>query len=117
MSNTEDANTGGVVFFDLIGLVLVSYPEWLGNVINISVVIASVAITYSKMKNSFNLGALSFFRFRCGKVNESVISFLGISSSTYLYQLGYTLLVQFSAMLASFGVVTIVACILDVLGN
>ena len=74
MSNTEEANTGGVVFFDLIGLVLVSYPEWLGNVINISVVAASVAITYSKMKNSFNLGTLPFSRF-LGEFYERLCSF------------------------------------------
>ena len=84
------------MFFDLLGLCLIYYPEWIGIIVNICVIVASVGITVNKTINSFQYG---------------------VTSKTYLKQLGYTLLTQIMGCVASFAVVTFIALILDATGK
>lgn len=96
LAHTEDSNKGSIVFFDLLGLCLIYYPEWIGIIVNICVIVASVGITVNKTINSFQYG---------------------VTSKTYLKQLGYTLLTQIMGCVASFAVVTFIALILDATGR
>ena len=84
------------MFFDLLGLCLIYYPEWIGILVNICVIVASVGITANKTINSFQYG---------------------VTSTTYLKQLGYTLLTQIMGCVASFAVVTFIAILLDATGK
>jgi hypothetical protein len=45
-----------VVFFDLLGIVLIHYQEWVGVIINLSVVIFSLYVTYTKVNTSHKIG-------------------------------------------------------------
>ena len=92
----DHSHTGSIVFFDLLGLCLIYYPEWIGIIVNICVIVASVGITVNKTINSFQYG---------------------VTSKTYLKQLGYTLLTQIMGCVASFAVVTFIALILDATGK
>lgn len=96
LTHTEAHNKGSIVFFDLLGLCLIYYPEWLGILINILVITASVAITVNKGLNSFQYG---------------------VTTKTYFRQLGYTLLTQIMGCVASFAVVTFIALIMDATGR
>ena len=96
LTHTEDSNKGSIVFFDLLGLCLIYYPEWLGILINILVIVASVSITANKVINSFQYG---------------------VTSRNFLRQLGYTFMIQIMGCVASFVVVTIIAYLLDISGN
>ena len=62
---------------------------------NVIVIVTSVAITANKTLYSFQYG---------------------VTSKTYLKQLGYTLLTQIMGCVASFAVVTFIALILDATG-
>ena len=96
LTHTDASNRGAIVFFDLLGLCLIYYPEWLGALINLLVVVGSVAITTNKALNSFQYG---------------------VTSKTYLKQLGYALLTQIMGCVASFAVVTFIALLLDASGK
>ena len=56
LAHTETSSHGSVVFFDLLGVVLIYYPEWFSVVWNLAIVAVSYAITFRKIKNSFNYG-------------------------------------------------------------
>ena len=73
LADTASQSTGSVVFFDFLGLCMIHYPEWVGIVANIVVVVVSVYITVDKVQNSYKYG---------------------VSPGVYLRQLGYTFLVQ-----------------------
>lgn len=96
LTHTEASNKGSIVFFDLLGLCLIYYPEWLGILINIAVVVVSVGITANKARNSFQYG---------------------VTTGIYLRQLGYTFLIQIMGCVASFAVVTFIALLLDATGR
>lgn len=96
LTHTQESNKGSIVFFDLLGLCLIYYPEWLGILINIIVILVSVSITANKVRNSFQYG---------------------VSSKDYLRQLGYTFLTQVMGCVASFAVVTFIALLLDASGR
>ncbi len=96
LTHTETHNKGAIVFFDVLGLCLVYYPEWLGIGINVVVVLVSISITVSKAMNSFQYG---------------------VTSKVYLKQLGYTFLIQIMGCVASFAVVTFIALLLDATGK
>lgn len=96
LTHTEASNKGSIVFFDLLGFCLIYYPEWLGILINVIVVIVSVGITANKAINSFQYG---------------------VTTKNYLRQLGYTLLIQIMGCVASFAVVTFIALLLDATGT
>jgi len=94
LGHTDDHAQGSVVFFDVLGLFMVHYPEWLGIVLNFVVVAVSVFITYRKAISSFQYG---------------------VSTSVYVKQLGYTFFIQVVGCIASFVAVTMVAVVLDAL--
>ena len=95
LAHTEESNKGSVVFFDLLGLCLVYYPEWIGIILNIAVVSISIGSTVNKAKNSFQYG---------------------VTSKMYLSQLGFTFLIQLMGCVASYMVVTVIAFFLDTVG-
>jgi hypothetical protein len=95
LTHTDAHNKGSIVFFDLLGLCLVHYPEWLGMLLNLVVVIASISITVNKARNSFQYG---------------------VTTSVYVRQLGYTFLIQLMGCVATFAVVTFIALFLDSTG-
>ena len=96
LGHTEDGNTGSVVFFDLLGLCLIYYPEWLGIILNFAVVSVSIGCTINKARNSFQYG---------------------VTSKMYLSQLGFTFLIQLMGCVASYFVVTLIAFFLDTVGK
>ncbi len=96
LSHTATAKDGSVVFFDLLGLCLIYYPAWLGNIINIGVVAVSFYLTYSKIKNAYRYG---------------------VTSNVYVGQLFHSFLAQISGCFASFVTVTIIASICDGMGT
>eukprot|EP00096_Caligus_rogercresseyi_P010754 TRINITY_DN4013_c0_g1_i1.p1 TRINITY_DN4013_c0_g1~~TRINITY_DN4013_c0_g1_i1.p1 ORF type:complete len:900 (-),score=145.35 TRINITY_DN4013_c0_g1_i1:1936-4635(-) len=96
LRDTASHRSGNIVYFDFLGLFLIHYPEWVGVLINILVIGCSLWLTYSKAVNSFQYG---------------------VSTNTYLYQLGYTFLVQCSGCIASLVVVTLIAVLLDAMGR
>ena len=95
LAHTEESNKGSVVFFDLLGLCLVYYPEWIGIILNIAVVSISIGSTVNKARNSFQYG---------------------VTSKMYLSQLGFTFLIQLMGCVASYMVVTVIAFFLDTVG-
>ena len=96
LAHTEESNKGSVVFFDLLGLCLVYYPEWIGIILNIAVVSISIGSTVNKAKNSFQYG---------------------VTTKMYLSQLGFTFLIQLMGCVASYVVVTLIAFFLDTVGT
>ena len=96
LAHTEESNKGSVVFFDLLGLCLVYYPEWLGIILNIAVVVVSIGSTINKARNSFQYG---------------------VTTKMYLSQLGFTFLIQLMGCVASYVVVTLIAFFLDTVGT
>ena len=56
LGHTNDHASGSVVFFDVLGLFMVYYPEWIGIVLNLLVVVLSLSITYKKAKCCFQYG-------------------------------------------------------------
>lgn len=96
LAHTQDSDKGSIVFFDLLGLCLIYYPEMLGIFLNIAVIVFSVYLTLEKAKYSFQFG---------------------VTSGVFMRQLGYTLLVQITGCVASFASVTFVALVLDASGK
>ncbi|XP_040581648.1 endoplasmic reticulum metallopeptidase 1 [Lepeophtheirus salmonis] len=96
LRDTSSHRSGNIIYFDFLGLFLIYYPQWIGVVLNILVISLSFWITYSKAINSFQYG---------------------VSTSTYLQQLGYTFLVQLAGCVASLVVVTLIAVMLDAMGR
>eukprot|EP00094_Tigriopus_californicus_P008285 TCALIF_07981-PA protein Name:"Similar to ermp1 Endoplasmic reticulum metallopeptidase 1 (Xenopus laevis)" AED:0.31 eAED:0.31 QI:0/0.9/0.90/0.90/1/1/11/658/673 len=92
LSHTQDAKDGSVVFFDILGMLLVHYPEHLGYVINLIVVGFSLAATYRKISKSY----------QCG-----------VSKEVYIRQLGYSWVIQLAAAITAFVLVTMIATLLD----
>lgn len=96
LTHTELNNQGAVVFFDLLGLCLVHYPEWIGILINFVVIALSIGMTVIKARKSF----------QCG-----------VTTGVYVRQLGYTFLIQLTGCVASFVVVTFIAVLMDATGR
>ena len=96
LAHTQESDKGSIVFFDLLGLCLIYYPETLGIFINITVIVISVGLTLQKAKYSFQYG---------------------VTPGVFLRQLGVTLLWQITGCVASFAVVTFVAVFLDASGT
>ena len=96
LGHTDAHASGSVVFFDVLGLFMVYYPEWMGIVINLMVVATSLSITYKKAMSSFQYG---------------------VSSGVYVKQLGYTFFIQVIGCIVSFVTVTMVAIFLDALNK
>lgn len=92
LGHADARASGSVVFFDVLGLFMIYYPEWIGIVMNLIVVVISLYITYNKAKASFQYG---------------------VSSAVYVKQLGYTFLIQLAGCIASFVTVTMIAIFLD----
>ena len=92
LGHTDIEGKGGVIFFDFLGLFLIHYPEWLGILFNLGVVLMSVLMTVSKIRHSYNYG---------------------VSSSVYMRQLAYTAMVQVLGCVASLVVVTFIAVLMD----
>ena len=92
----RDIDKGSIVFFDLLGLYLIRYPEWLGILLNVAVIIGSVSLTLNKARYSFQYG---------------------VTTGNFAKQLGYTFLVQIIGCVASFASVTFIALTLDASGT
>ena len=56
LAHTEAHASGSIVFFDAMGLFMIHYQEWVGILINLTVVALSVLGTYKKAKASFQYG-------------------------------------------------------------
>ena len=91
-----DDRQGSVIFFDLLGLYLICYPEWLGFLLNVSVLIVSIYTTYSKINRAHQFG---------------------VTTNVYMRQFLYTFLTQVTGCVMSFVTVTFVAALLDAMGN
>ena len=85
-----------MVFFDLLGVYMVCYPEWLGILLNVSVLAASLYTTYSKIKRAHQFG---------------------VTTQVYTQQFLYTFLTQVAGCVMSFVTVTFIAALLDAMGN
>ena len=96
LGHTDDESRGGVVFFDFLGLALIHYPEWAGILLNLAVVAMAVYQTLAKVRRSYNYG---------------------VSSGTYISQLGATFLAQLCGCLASLATVTFIAVLMDAFGR
>ena len=92
LGHTDAHASGSVVFFDVLGLFMVHYPEWVGVLVNLAIVMMSLGITIRKAQNSFQYG---------------------VSSGVYMKQLGYTFLTQVIGCIVSIVTVTLVAVFLD----
>ena len=96
LGHTDAHASGSVVFFDVLGLFMVHYPEWVGVLVNLTVVMMSLGITIRKAQNSFRYG---------------------VSSGVYMKQLGYTFMTQVIGCIVSIVAVTLVAIFLDALNK
>ena len=68
LGHTDAHASGQVVFFDVLGLFMICYPEWIGIVLNLVVVAISLYITYNKAKASFQYGKFHIRRMRNSSV-------------------------------------------------
>ena len=85
-----------MVFFDLLGVYMVCYPEWLGILFNVCVLVGSLYTTYSKIKRAHQFG---------------------VTTNVYMEQFLYTFLTQVAGCVMSFVTVTFIAALLDAMGN
>ena len=85
-----------MVFFDLLGVYLICYPEWLALLLNLSVLAASIYTTYSKITRAHQFG---------------------VTTNVYLQQFLYTFLTQVAGCVMSFVTVTFIAALLDAMGE
>jgi len=56
----QEHSQGSLVFFDFLGLFMIHYPELAGILLNFAVILASVAITWSKAAKAYQYGSLFF---------------------------------------------------------
>ncbi len=96
LAHQDAQDNSHVVFFDVLGIFLISYPEWGGIFINLAAVTLSLYTTYAKVKKSHEYGVdkKTFLRYM-------------------LYAFGYHL----AGAAASFFTVIIVATFLDAAGT
>ncbi|XP_023345863.1 endoplasmic reticulum metallopeptidase 1 isoform X2 [Eurytemora carolleeae] len=93
LADTSSHSEGGVVFFDFLGLFLIHYPEWVGMLLNLTVVGYALFRSWDKAKNSYRSG---------------------VTTGVYTRQLAYTFAMQICGCVASFIVVTFIATIIDI---
>lgn len=96
LADTQAYAEGGVIFFDFLGLFVVHYSEWLGTLINLTVVGFAILLTLNKIKLSYNYG---------------------VSKTVYLRQLAYTFMVQLCGCIVSLVSITLISLLMDALGR
>lgn len=114
LADTRGHSEGTLVFFDFLGLYLIHYSEWVGVLINLATVLASVWISMERVVNRWK----SEKNFPKNILNKILTSHrYGVSRAVYLRQLGYTAATQVCGCVASFATVTIIATLMDAFGR
>ena len=75
---------------------MVCYPEWLGILLNVCVLAASLYTTYSKITRAHQFG---------------------VTTNVYMQQFFHTFLTQVAGCVMSFVTVTFIAALLDAMGE